>query len=156
MLACFSCSFQFSRLRETELNSPPVLQALVLADHIYTDESGKRIICGTFSRIWCRKFPTTFGRPTFAFVLLADVVGTLTLQLRFVHLKDNRILMQSPSIVLQSQDPLTPVDLAIEIPPFPLPEEGVYSFECWADNELIGSVRLNVSKVTEGQETSDA
>lgn len=138
------------------MNSPPVLQALVLADHIYTDESGKRIICGTFSRIYCRQFPTTFSRSTFAFVLLADVVGTLTLQLRFVHLKDNVILMQSPPIILQSQDPLTPVDLAIEIPPFPLPEEGVYSFECYADNTLIGSVRLQASKVIEGEETSDA
>ena len=137
------------------MNSSPVLQALVLADHIYTDESGKRIICGTFSRIYCRKFPTTFDRSTFAFVLLADVIGALTLQLRFVYLKDNRILMQSPSIRLQSRDPLTPVDLAIKIPPFPLPEEGIYSFECYADETLIGLVRLQVSKVTEGQETSD-
>lgn len=135
--------------------TPPVLQALVLADHIYTEERGKRIICGTFSQIFSPQFPAVFSRTTWAFVLLAEVVGKVSLQLRYVSLKDNRILMQSKPITIQSNDPLTPLDLAIEVPPFPLPEAGIYSFECYADGTMIGSVRLNVSKVEQQESQND-
>lgn len=120
----------------------PVLQALVLADHIYTDERGKRIICGTYSQIRLPRFPAMFGRSTWAFILLADVIGTAVLQLRFVHLKDFRVLMRSSEITLQSEDRLIPLDVAIEVPPLPLPEPGMYGVECYVDAELIGSVRL--------------
>ncbi len=125
--------------------TPPVLQALVLADHIYTEENGKRIICGTFSRIFCSQFPTVFNRPTWAFILLADVIGEVELQLCFVHLEEGKILMQSNPIKVRAVDKLTPLDLAIEIPHFPLPVAGVYSFECYANRYMIGSVRLNVA-----------
>lgn len=133
---------------------PPVLQALVLADHIYTEESGKRIICGTFSQIWCSRFPAFLERPTWAFVVLADAIGIAILQLRFVHLKDNRVLMQSPEIRIRSENRLMPIDLAIQIPPFPLPEEGAYGVECYVDKTLIGSVRLQVG-MTKTQDKHD-
>lgn len=129
---------------------PPILQALVLADHIYTDQSGKRIICGTFSKIWSTVFPSVFSRPTWVFILLADVFGKVELRLRFVNLKDDQILMESASVFLENkEDRLTPMDIAIQIPGFPLPEPGAYSFECYADNRLLGSVRLRVEQVAE-------
>lgn len=125
----------------------PVLQALVLADHIYTDQSGKRIICGTFSRILCAKFPSRHEVPTWAFILLADVLGRIALQLRFVHLNRNELLMQSAPLIVESSDKLTPIDLAIRIPVLPLPEPGTYSVECCVDDILLGSVRLLVDKM---------
>ena len=75
----------------------PVLQALVLADRIYTDTSGKRIICGTFNKISSHKFPIT-SLSAFVFILLVDVIGEVELQLRFVNLNDNQILMESTEI----------------------------------------------------------
>jgi len=128
---------------------PPVLQALVLADHIYTVEGVKRIICGTFSRLWCEEYPTEFGRPTWAFVLLVDCNGEVAIQLRFVRLRDNRVLMQSATINMESKDPLIPIDIAVQVPPFPLPEAGAYSMECYANDQLIGSVRLQAMKAGE-------
>lgn len=126
----------------------PVLQAIVLAEHIYTDQSGKRVICGTFSKIFSNRFPATFGSPTWVFILLADALGELQLQLRFVNLKSNEILMESRPIVIESKDKLTPIDLAIQIPPFPLPAPGAYSFECFANETQLGSVRLVVEART--------
>lgn len=134
--------------------SPPVLKALVLADYIYTEQSGKRIICGTFNRIWSSKFPGRF-REHWAYILLADVDRKVVLQLRFVHLKDNQILMQSSPITIESKDPLMPLDIAIEIPGFPLPEAGIYAFECWASDDMIGSVRLQVGKLEEQSEKTN-
>ena len=132
--------------------SYPVLQALLLADQIYTDVSGKRIICGAFSKIFCKKFPTVAGFSPFAFVLLADVIGEVVLQLRFVSLNDNEILMESSKTRIKSDDPLTPLDIVFRIPPFPLPHKGIYSFECWADETMIGSVRLHVVDFDGGKE----
>jgi len=129
---------------QAKKRSYPVLQALLLADHIYTDQSGKRIICGTFSRIFCRTFPTMTSFSCFAFVLLVDVVGEVELQLRLVSLNDNEILMESKKAKIKSDSPLTPLDIVIQIPPFPLPRAGIYSFECWTDDVMIGSVRLQV------------
>lgn len=127
-------------------NSLPVLQALVLADHIYTDQSGKRIICGTFSKIFSDKFPSVTGFPASVFILLADVVGEIVLQLRFVSLYDNEILLESNPIRIQSPGPLAPLDIVVQIPPLPLPRAGIYSFECWTDGDMIGSVRLEVGE----------
>jgi hypothetical protein len=133
----------------------PVLQALVLADQIYTDQSGKRIICGTFSKIFSLGFPTITSFPAFVFILLVDVVGEVVLQLRFVSLDDNQILMESKPIKIKSKDPLTPLDIVVQIPPFPLPRAGIYSFECWTDGTMIGSVRLQVVKAPSAEDANE-
>ena len=138
-----------------ETGPSPVLQALVLADHIYTDQSGKRIICGTFSKIFSREFPNVTTFSAFVFILLVDVVGEVVLQLRFVSLYDNQILMESKPMRIQSNDPLTPLDIVVQIPPFPLPRAGIYSFECWTDEAMIGSVRLQVAKSPNKEDSND-
>src|SRR3972149_5881459 len=131
----------------------PVLQALVLADHIYTDHpSGKRVICGTFSKIFSLGFPAVTSFSAFVFILLVDVVGEVVLQLRFVSLDDNQILLESKPIRIESKDPLTPLDVVVQIPPFPLPKAGIYSFECWTDDSMIGSVRLQVVKAPSAED----
>ena len=133
--------------------APPVLQALLLADQIYTDrDTGKRVICGTFNRIGCREFPCTLDRPTCAFILLVEVVNETWLQLRFVNLENNEILMECNPFRIASDDPLRAQDLVIQLPKFPLPRAGIYSLECWADGTMIGSVRLQVVRAEESQE----
>ncbi len=127
-----------------ESKPPPVLQALILADRIYTEDSGKRLIIGTFSRIWCKSFPMRLAASTWAYVLLTDVYQEVDLQLRFVRLRDNSVLLQSHPMRIPAKDPLTPLDIVVEVPPLPLPEAGAYAFECWAGNHLIGSSRLRV------------
>ncbi|MCC7293465.1 MAG: hypothetical protein IT449_15505 [Phycisphaerales bacterium] len=130
----------------TQETPPPVLQALVLADHIYTDTTGKKVICGTFSQIWSLQFPNAFSRTTWAYIVLADVMQPTQIQLRFVYLNDNRILMQSRPVTVKSVDPLTPLEVSMEVPNLPLPAEGAYSLECWTNGTMIGSLRLKVSK----------
>ena len=137
-------------------SSLPVLQALVIADRIYTDHpTGKRIICATFSKIFSREFPSVTSFSAFAFILLVDVIGEFVLQLRFVSLHDNQILMESKPMRIQSNDPLTPLDIVVQIPPFPLPRAGIYSFECWTDETMIGSVRIQVGKLPSKKDSND-
>jgi len=138
-----------------EEKTPPVLQALVLADHIYTDESGKRVICGTFNRLFAQQFPGFLNQASWVFILLGEVMGEIELQLRFVHLKDNRTLMESARMKIRTEDPLTPADIAIQVPPLPLPEAGVYGFECYADDMLIGTVRLHATLLAQRENKND-
>ncbi len=140
-----------SYVGNNDVIQPPVLQAMVLADQIYTDVSGKRIICGTFSSLHVSQLPVLFGRKTYVFILLVDIVGRFSLQLRFVHLSDNKILMHSEPINFESDDPLKPLDISIEVPPFPLIDEGFYSLECWAEEHLLGAVRLQVVKAKKNE-----
>lgn len=120
---------------------------MVLADHIYTDVSGKRVICGTISRLHVAEIPCLFGHVTYAFILLADIEGKFKLNLRFVHLKDNAVLLESQPLEFVSQDRLTPMDIVMQVPPFPIIEAGYYSLECWVEDHLVGSVRLQASLV---------
>lgn len=138
-------------LRNNLLNAPPILQAFVLADHIYTDAAtGKRIVAGTFGQIYVTTFPAKHPSSC-ALVMLTEFNGTAPLQLRFVRLRDNRVLMQSGKIQVECDDPLAVVDLAIAIPAIPLPEAGRYCFECHVDDMLIGAVRLTATQLsTEG------
>jgi len=121
----------------------PILQALILADQVYTDAgTGKRIVCGTFDNFWMEEFPNRYPVPTVAYIVLTDLIGQVALLLRFVDLKDNQVLMESAAIELESDDPLQVLNLAVQIPTFPLPQPGVYSFECYANESLIGSIRI--------------
>lgn len=126
------------------MNASPVLKAFVLADHIYTDaETGKRVIAGTFSNIWAAKFPSMHV-PCHAFIVLTEFVGRASLQLRYVRLSDNRVLMQSGKVEIECDDALAALDLAMAIPGIPLPEPGDYGFECYVADSLIGIVRVRV------------
>lgn len=128
------------------LTQVPTVEAMVVADEIYTDaQTGKRIICGTFSQIHVVKIPGIFGKFSYAFILLTDGMGDGMLCLRFVHLQTNKVLLQSPSMNFQFDDPLRVHDIVIKLPPFPLVTEGFYNLECWVDDNLIGSVRLHAS-----------
>lgn len=125
----------------------PTLQALVLADQVYVDAaSGKKIIAGTFNILRTGEFPTTFARSTFAYINLTNIRQRTELELRYVDLEDNRVLMRSPRIEVQSPDPLQGVELVVELPPFPMPHAGTYAFEAHADDELVGSLRITVAK----------
>jgi hypothetical protein len=125
----------------------PILQALVLADHIYIDaKSGKKIIAGTFNHLASPTFPSFFGRPTFAFLSLTDVHGSVTINLKYVDLANNEVLMEMRDLELESPgDPLATVEMVVELPRFPMPHPGVFAFEVYAFEEPIGSLRIHVS-----------
>ena len=87
----------------------PVLQALIVADHVYQDQqTGKKVICGTFNSFrFSRKPPVSevqnpdgtkrtvmmggsqSGSP-YAYVSLTDVFEGTKLLLRFVNLDEER------------------------------------------------------------------
>jgi len=135
-------------MRVTSRVQPPRLQALVLADQVYTDATtGKGIIAGTFNRLRSDSFPATFDRATFVYVSLTDVRSRAEIRLRYVDNEDLSVHMESPIVHLDAHDPLATIELVVEIPPFPMPHPGSYSLELHCNEERIGSLRLTVEAV---------
>jgi hypothetical protein len=128
----------------------PVLQALVLADQIYTDgRSGKKVIAGTFNRLWTHKMPARFGQTTWAFICLTEVRGTIQIRLRYRDLRSSEVLLETGEIEVKSDDPLVSAEIIVQVPPFPMPHEGVYAFEVYTGEELLGSLRVSVNNIAE-------
>lgn len=126
----------------------PVLQALVLADHVYIDaNTGKKVIAGTFNHLTAQEFPTTFGRNKFAFISLTDVHGKVPVSLRYVDLSTNEPLFEMKDLEVESSDPLETVEMVVEVPSLPMPHEGAFAFEIHAAGEIVGSLRIFVSRI---------
>lgn len=144
----------------------PVLQALLLADHVYQDKiSGKHVICGIFStlnaipldqkkEIEDARTPLpdggthvnieevmSVGSP-YVYVSMTELSGAQQhFALRYVDLRDNSLLIQM-DFDCRQLSPLVTVELFFAFPPLPIPHEGEFALELLCDNELIGSHRV--------------
>ncbi len=127
----------------------PTLQALVLADHIYVDrDSGKKVIAGTFNRLKAETFPAEFGRPTWAYVCLTEIRGRATVELRYVDLSNNQVLMRTKLGDVRAGDPLESIEMVVEVPPFPMPHAGPYALEVHAAGEMLGALRVMAQEIS--------
>jgi hypothetical protein len=144
----------------------PVLQALVLAERIYEDKSGKKIIAGTFNHIMIgkvatkeRKLPdgtkrrlipggTDPGCPA-AYISLTDVVDGTELALQFFNVSKN-VSMFRTGVRIEEVDRLATVEIIAPLPPFSqfLKEAGTYSLDVVWQGEILGSHRLRVSELS--------
>ncbi len=143
----------------------PVLQALVVADHVYQDQqTGKKIICGTFTTLrFSRRPPVTelqkpdgtkqavfaggmhSGSP-YAYVCLTDVCDGTRLQLRFVNLTKNLVLFGTEA-VLNGVDRLSTVEMIFPLPQLPIQEPGAFALELVCDDGILGSWRITAEEI---------
>ena len=142
----------------------PIIQALVLAERIYTDKSEKKIIAGTFNRIVISKrvvethkledgsqrlvMPggTDPGCPS-AYLSLTDVVNNTDISLQIVNVSKNRVLFGT-ALTIECHDWLATIEIIIPLPPFRtfLNEPGTFSFDVVWKGEILGSHRVIVTE----------
>jgi hypothetical protein len=143
----------------------PVLQALVLAERIYTDKrTNQQIICGTFNSLFFSKIQpgeivlpdgtkkaallggTDPGCPA-AYISLTDVVDGTELSLQMVNVSKNEVLFGA-NFILQSKDRLSTVEVVAPLPPISsfVKEESVLSLDVVWMGEILGSHRLVVKE----------
>ena len=142
--------------------SKPILQAMVLADHVYQDRStGKYIIAGTFSRVNMvpplveqkqedgpasnqpKKMTgsiTRAGSP-YLYLGLVEVHGKISLKLKFVDLSDGDVLFVM-NFEVASVDPLALGEYSVPVPMLPLKQPGTYSLDLLHNEEILGSWRI--------------
>lgn len=132
----------------------PVLQALVLAEHVYQDKTGKHIIAGTFNALQLKeKTPAQTGtgeRPMlkggqpgspYAYISLTDVCNGTKLTLQFISLTRNHVIFET-HIEVECFDRLATVEIVAALPHLSVSEPGVYAFEVVCEEEVIGSHRI--------------
>lgn len=131
----------------------PILQALVLSDHVYADQAtGKKVIAGTFDSLWAREFPAKLARTTWFYLSVTDVQGSVEFSLKYTDLSNNEVLL-SAGFCLSSNDRLATRSLVCEIPPLPMPHPGAYAFEVFVGDEMLGSLRIVASKLEDKKES---
>lgn len=142
----------------------PVLQAMVLADHVYQDlTTGKCIICGTFSQITRSKRmveptgeivqgsdefkriigPVSNAGSPYLYLALAEVHGQVPLELKLVHLDDASVSMRG-TFTVSSKSPLNITEYIVPVPTIAPNKLGVYSLDLLCENEILGSWRVIV------------
>jgi len=149
----------------------PVLQALLLADHIYKDTTGKHIIAGTFNKMVFAKAgaePKTVeidgeekqliaggmqtGSP-YAYISLTEIRGKIKCVLRYVNLEQDKALFQT-HFSIGCTNPLETVELVLPMPMLPH-VAGVHALELLCDDEPLGSHRVIVEEMKEGNDGND-
>lgn len=143
----------------------PVLQALLLAEHVYNDQgTGKKVIAGTFNRFKIqppfvvdqeKKADGTIEVPMsavlragnpFAYINLTEVRGRIDIIFRLVHLESNEVVFESSPITIESDDPLGTTELVFPVLDLPR-KPGNYAFELLWENEIIGAHRIKVEQI---------
>ena len=149
----------------------PVVQSILLADRAFKDaRDNKHTVVGIFNKMLLnRKLPkvnsqhepqnlermsgdTQVGTP-YAYFSLTEVYGEILLELRFVDLREDKILLQT-SFRVAAKEALDTVEGILPMPKLPVNHEGTYALELLSDNELLGYVRLVVEKENVLIETS--
>lgn len=153
----------------------PVLQALLLADHIYQDvKTGKHVIAGTFNKMLLVKDGAKpqsveidgeekqlvpgglhLGSP-YAYISLTEIHGKIECTLRYVNLEQDKAFFQT-HFSIERANPLETVELVLPMPTLPL-VAGVHALELLCEDEPIGSHRVIVEEAKEevdGDDSSD-
>lgn len=134
----------------------PVLQALVLAERVYQDITGKKVIAGTFGGVkFSRKPPIVeivgpdgqkqqaimggmmVGSPA-AYVSLTDVCDGTTIEIQFLNLTKNLVLFGT-AITIPHVDRLSNVELVLPLPVLPITEAGIYALEVLCEGGILGA-----------------
>lgn len=146
----------------------PLLQAILVADHIYHDKgTGKYVVCGIFNVLYFKPQKPADGEDQedaepestdegftqrtlhdlvaagspFVYMNMTEVQGEKSFQLRYVDLSDNQVMFET-AFRIKCDDPLQNVEIGLPLPRLPRPHEGVFALELLCDGQLLGSHRV--------------
>jgi Family of unknown function (DUF6941) len=119
----------------------PLLVAALVCDVAVADPStGKKNLIGIFDRIQVGQFPTQ--RAASLYIKLTDAEGSYKIEVRYVEANSGRQLAAAEG-ELQIHDRRFSVDLYMPFPPLPIPHEGRYEFQIWANSMFLGSAFID-------------
>ncbi len=147
----------------------PVLQAILLADHVYVDKgTGKHVVAGVFDRLSfvpkkrmeeaeLAKENVVLGGmqagSPWAFLSITDVRGEQEFALRYVFLDDDQVIFQT-KFTIKSEDPLKTYRVVAPLPPLPSRRAGTFALEVVWNDEPIGTYRVMVAEASIGRQNN--
>lgn len=119
----------------------PVLVAVLVCDTAGADPAtGKKNLIGVFDRVIARTFPSQ--RPMSVYVKLTDAEGSYKIQLRYVQTRSSQELARAEAPA-ESASRLGSLDFVISTPPLPIPSEGRYEFQVFANDIYLGGTFID-------------
>jgi hypothetical protein len=124
----------------------PILTGPVICDLAARDPaSGKWNLLGIFNHVSASRFPTQ--RPLSVYLKLSDAAGLYELEIRFVRVSTGERLAQATA-KLTINDRLVSQDVGVSFPQIPIPAEGKYEFQVWANAMHLGAVTFNATPIS--------
>lgn len=128
----------------------PVLVAALVCDIAVADPStSKKNLIGIFDSINVGRFPTQ--RPMSLYMKITDAEGYYKIEVRYVQIGSGKVLAQAEG-ELNSTNRLQSIDLSIEFPPLPIPKEGRYEFQIWANSIFLGATFIDAKQRAKPEE----
>lgn len=148
----------------------PVLQAILLADHVYVDKgTGKHVVAGVFDRLLsitdeqiqtqpedCSQEKKLIrggmhsGSP-WAFISVTDVRGKQVFALRYVFLDEDQLIFET-KFTITSDNPLNTHNIVAPLPPLPSDRPGTFALEVVWNDEPLGTHRVVVARAAIGRQ----
>ena len=73
---------------------------------------------------------------------VTDAEGFYKFEVRYVQVNTGKVLANAEG-ELRATDRLAAADLHLPFQPLPMPEEGRYEFQIWANSMFLGSTSIN-------------
>jgi hypothetical protein len=128
------------------IDGAPVVQAVVMADHVYQDrDTGKYVVAGTFHQLRASAFPCELTTPIHAFCVLTSVAAPIAVSMQLVS-PDGNVVMSSSALTVTCLDPQQMIEFAFPVPSLQLPVPGWYRLVLLIDDTPRGSARLEVQQ----------
>jgi hypothetical protein len=129
--------------------------AAVSGQRLFRRRYRKKVIAGVFDNITLSEIPGHFPNSSCLYVSLTEIRGEVDIMLRYVDLSSNEVLLEHGPTKLVCDDPLVSVDFSVEVPPLPVPHEGVFGWEVHAGDEMIGMLRITAVLAEQADEDEE-
>ncbi len=123
---------------------PPEVLALVVADHVYRDDStSKFFILGTRASIGATTFP--FNCPSLAvYASMIDGRGETPVRLRLIDVEEARESVLEFETIVNFLDPTEEVEMAFRLVDLVFPEPGDYRLQLYGAGQFLQERRFLV------------
>ena len=123
----------------------PSLVAALVCDVVAEEPSTqKKSLIGVFSHIAGRSFPVV--RQFSLYVKLTDAEGFYRIEVRFVQLKENKVLVKGTT-QMQVRDRLSAPDFFVPFQPLRFEKPGRYDFQVFANDVYLGSAFVDAGEM---------
>jgi hypothetical protein len=125
----------------------PILLAMLVCDTTIRDIQSKKIsLIGCFSSIFAKEMPFVYNQFSL-FVCVTEVIGTVPITIQIKNLLNDEILVKDVSIKIESTDSTNPIEFVVTLNNVVFPNLGQYAIELFGYRELLGSVKISISKI---------
>ncbi|HZV02452.1 MAG TPA: hypothetical protein VFF73_37445 [Planctomycetota bacterium] len=121
------------------------LHYMILCDAVVFSQ-GKFTYYGVFDRIQATRFPCVHGTLSIAVQLSCDP-GPHVLSLRAVDSGGTDVIPTLPPVTIETNHPLGMTTTSITLQGLPLQRPGIYSFQLYLDEKLLGARDFFVEKI---------